>query len=168
MLTDPLYYIWKSAHIVGPYVTIGLPLFISGIALAVSLKDRRPHLVALPRKGDWYKIAKNIHKNEIIFMGVVEVYNSSSRANAIRKYSFWRKKGDEWEAMESEFYKNIDPSTSEAELFNQTPFSLAPYSGSELSVQAFSRLPQPYEMDVRIELEDLFGKKYRVEVKAKS
>jgi hypothetical protein len=102
-------------------------------------------------------------------MGMVEIYNASSRANAIRDYRFWcKRKERQWEPMESGHYTNSTPGTEEAEVCNETPLTLAPYSGTTARVQAITKAPQPYEMDVRIEVEDLFAKTYQMEVTAKS
>jgi len=49
---------------------------------------------------------------------------------------------------------------------NATPLPLAPYSGIEAHVGAFTRVPIAHEMAIRIEVEDLFGKRYRTEVVA--
>lgn len=51
---------------------------------------------------------------------------------------------------------------------NVTPLPIAPYSGAEVHVLGIVKMPQPYEVQVRIEVEDLFGKHYRIEVKAVS
>jgi len=108
---------------------------------------------------------------EVIFKGVVEVYNASSRANAIREYHFRCKLPDgTWKDMESERYKitafRSGEGPDEPETFNETPLSLAPYSGAELPVQAIVKLPRPYELPVAVEIEDLFGKTYCVHVTA--
>jgi hypothetical protein len=107
----------------------------------------------------------------VIFQGVVEAYNVSARANAIRAYDFWckRTKDSDWEHMESEHYRTSERGEETEETFhNVTPFTLAPYSGAEVRIMAMIRMPQPYEMSVRVEVEDLFGKHYRVNVLAKS
>lgn len=70
--------------------------------------------------------------------------------------------------MESGHYTNTTPGTKEAEICNETPLTLAPYSGTQARVQAITKAPQPYEMEIRIEVEDLFGKTYRMEVLAES
>ena len=96
------------------------------------------------------------------------MYNLSGRPNAIRGYVFWRKNGSgEWVSMESQNYKEKSGDQTFINR-NPTPVTLAPYSGAEIRVLAFATLPEltPYEMQVRIEIEDLFGKHYRIEVKA--
>ena len=101
-------------------------------------------------------------------MGVIEIYNASSRTNAIRDYRFWgRRKDEQWTLLESGHYTNAK-GTPEAEICNETPLTLAPYSGTQTRVQAITKAPQPYEMEVRVEVEDLFGKTYSTEVIAKS
>jgi hypothetical protein len=147
----------------------GVSLVISVTALSVSLWDRRPRLVLRARKGDWYHLKPNVGRANVIFMGMIEIFNASSRTNAVRDYHFWgRRKDGQWELMESGHYTNATPGTDEAEVCNETPFTLAPYSGTQARVQAITKAPQPYEMEIRIEVEDLFGKTYRMEVVAKA
>jgi hypothetical protein len=144
-------------------------LVIAVTALSVSLWDRRRRLVLRARKGKWLHLKPTLHHKEVIFMGMIEIYNASSRTNAIRDYRFWcRRKDEEWQPMESEHYTNSTVGTDEAEVCNETPLTLASYSGTQARVQALTKGPQPYHMEVRIEVEDLFGKTYRVEVKVES
>ena len=142
---------------------------ISCIALYITLRDRRPRLTLRGRKGDWYTLTKAVSKsNELLFKGVVEVYNLSARANAIRGYGFWNLNTEgKWVPMESEIYHEWLQNESVGDR-NVTPLPLAPYSGAEVHVLAIMKMPQPYEIQVRIEVEDLFGKRHQVEVKAVS
>jgi hypothetical protein len=145
-----------------------VPIVISVTALFISLRDRRPRLTLRSRKGDWCKLTGTVNKSEVMFRGLVEVYNVSGRANAIRGYEFWgRRDSGSWEKMESELYRE-SAAGGPAEKSNQTPLTLAPYSGIEVDVLAFTKMPQPYQMQVRVEVEDLFGKRYRVDVTATS
>ncbi len=145
-----------------------LPIVISFIALFVALRDRRPLLILRARKGDWCTLKPTTDQKSVMFRGVVEIYNVSARANAIRDYEFWCKRKDaNWEHMESEVYHESVNDEVYAKN-NETPLTLAPYSGIEANVLAFTKMPQPYEMLIRIEVEDLFGKRYRVQVKATS
>src|SRR5258708_1860564 len=82
-----------------------LSLAISVIALFVALRDRRPRLFLSARKGDWAKLQVTQTGNDVIFQGIIEVYNRSSRANAIRDYAFSCKRENRWETMESERYE---------------------------------------------------------------
>jgi hypothetical protein len=102
-------------------------------------------------------------QNELRFAGIVEVYNSSSRTNAIRDYAFSVKREKEgWELMKSEL-------TCEANRkVNPTPFIVMPNSGVEVEVGATGSFLPPYTRQVRIEVEDLFGKRYRLDIEAKS
>jgi hypothetical protein len=98
----------------------------------------------------------------------VEVYNVSARANAIGDYAFWcRREAGDWETMKTELFHNSEDGQA-PEKSNCTPLALAPYSGLEVSVLAITKMPQPYEMQIQIEVQDLFGKRNRVEVTAKS
>lgn len=144
-------------------------VLISVTALFVSLRDRRPRLVLNSRKGDWYKLDESLMRKELIFRGIVEAYNVSSRANAVRGYEFWcKREGSDWEKMESEFYNVESFVHGKDEKGNVTPFTLAPYSGAELDVIAIGKMPKPNKMQVRIRIEDIFGKHYQLEVTATS
>ena len=147
-----------------------IPIVISVIALFFTFKHWRRRLLVRPRKASTYNTYK-LHRTgqgTVAFLGGVEVYNLSSRSNAIRGYEFWRKKDDgKWVPMESQNYKEHSEDGTYLNR-NQTPITLAPYSGVEVRVLAFTSEPQPSEMEVRIEIEDLFGKRYRLEVKATS
>jgi hypothetical protein len=160
---------WASVKPFIPSVAGAISFVISLIAITLTLKDRRPRLILKARKGNWCLLKANLIKKEIVFTGIIEVYNASNRANAIRDYRFWGKReGSLWEKMESELYKNSEQEADKVEIFNQTPFTVPPYSGVEMRVQAISKGPQPYEMEIKIEVEDLFGKHHSVEVKAVS
>jgi hypothetical protein len=143
-----------------------LPIVMSVVALYVSLRDRRPKLLLQSRKSCGLNVYRLRHAltGRIAFMGGVEVYNRSARANAIRGYAFWCKnESGEWIPMESQNYheRSNDGSVEER---NPTPVALPPYSGTEVKVMAFAEQTGANEMNVRIEIEDLFGKRYRIEV----
>jgi hypothetical protein len=143
-----------------------IPTAISCHALFIAIRDRRPRLILRQRKGDWCELARTQTESDVIFRGIVEVYNASSRANVIRGYAFWGKReGADWEAMESEVYQE-SPTGQAVTKSNVTPLTLAPYSGVEVNVLAFTKMP--FVMQVRIEVEDLFGRGYRLEVRPKS
>jgi hypothetical protein len=127
-----------------------------------------PKLMLRRRKGDWYKLEQTIDNANLMFVGVVEIYNVSGRANAIRDYEFWGKRNnDAWEKMDSELFleRSGDQRTA---ISNLTPLTLAPYSGAEARVMAYGRMPKPREMQIKVQVEDLFGRHYHVEVKATS
>jgi hypothetical protein len=157
---------WKG------FAKYGLGVLISGMALLFVLYDRRPWLTLRARKGEWYKLTPTMNGSEVIFRGVIEVYNRSNRSNAIRDYRFRCKLNGKWREMESELYKNTHrfggPEEPEPEMANRTPFALSPYSGEQIHVQAIAKLPRPSELTIEIEVEDLFRKSYRVQVKATS
>jgi len=166
---------WKTvylalAHQVGPlwsFFKVAVPVAISVIALWITLKDRRPRLRLKARKGKWCILRPATDGREFIFSGIIEVYNVSARANAIRGYEMWGKRDNgHWEKMDSERYRMTVPDFADAEVFNHTPITLAPYSGIEVYVQGIAKMPQPYEMDVKVLVEDLFGKQYHVVVRA--
>ncbi len=165
---------WMSSWPWRSLVKDGVPVIISLVALLIVIYDRRPRLALKARKGEWYTLTPTMGGNEVIFRGVVEVYNRSNRANAIRGYHFRCKQQDgSWKDMESERYRNgyRTGTSADDQSFNETPLSLAPYSGVEVPVQAFVKiikLRRPYELPVKIEIEDLFGKRYCVEVNAVS
>ena len=65
-----------------------VPIIMSASALFFVLKDRHPKLEIRAKFGDWYKLKVTLAGAEIMFQGVIEVYNRSSRANAVRGYGF--------------------------------------------------------------------------------
>lgn len=54
----------------------GVSLIISVTALSVSLWDRRPRLMLRARKGDWYHLKPSLRRTEVIFMGMIEIFNA--------------------------------------------------------------------------------------------
>src|SRR5947199_154292 len=142
---------------IAPYLKTPALIVISLIALSVTFWDRRPRLLVRPRKGSThnpYKLCPTA-KGGLAFLGGIEVYNLSGRPNAIRGYAFWQKNDDgAWIVMESQNYKE----SSEDETFikrNETPVTVAPYSGTEVRVLAFASVKhRPSEMPVRIEAGD--------------
>jgi hypothetical protein len=102
-----------------------------------------------------------------MFAGIIEAYNVSARANAIRGYRFWEQsEAGEWTLLESELYSQRNAATAEVTRCNQTPLTLPPYSGVEVQVGAITTLSQTRNLRVRVEVEDLFGNHYRIEVTA--
>lgn len=144
-----------------------LPIAVSVTALYLTLRDRRPRLFLRPRKSSKFHVHRlfRTRGGSIAFVGGVEVYNMSARANAIRDYAFWWKDGNKWRSMESQNYREKSEDGS-VELRNPTPVTLEPYSGTEVRVMAFIEFLDKAEMDIRIQIEDLFGKRYSVEVRA--
>jgi hypothetical protein len=140
-----------------------LPTLLSAAAFYLVVKDRRPHLRLKARKGRWF-ILKNTDAG-LSFEGKVEVYNHSNRSNAIREYSFYCEEGDGgWTRLESEHYTHREDGEVSV-VYNETPLALAPYSGVEVAVQAFTKLSRrPHKMRIKIQMEDLVGKLYTVEV----
>ena len=149
-----------------------VPTIVSCLALLFVLKDRYPGLDLRSKVGDWCKLNMTMEASEVMFRGLIEVYNRSSRANAIRAYRFECKTSDgAWKLMESEQYTNNETNgvggEQKKEVFNQTALTIPPYSGQEAKVQALVRMARPREgLLVRIEVDDLFGKKYKLDVKA--
>ncbi len=96
-----------------------------------------------------------------LVQGVFEVYNLSNCANTIRNYEFWWREEDD-KFTELRQHRNIDGDNYIEDGCNVTPLVLAPYSGSEVRVQALALGIERglYAMVVRIVVEDLFGKKY--------
>jgi len=144
------------------------PIVISVTALFVSLRDRRPKLRLQTRKGKWcvFRRVKTKTGENMRFEGVLEAYNMSARTNAIRGYQFWYRRERKWVPMSSERFTDVSPDNRQ-EVFNNTPLTIAPFSGCELWVAAFALLdPMPNQLDVRVEVEDLFSKRRQTEVRA--
>src|SRR5438477_2884901 len=125
---------------IAPSLKTPAPIVISLIALSVTFWYRSPRLLVRPRKGSThnpYKLCPTA-QGGLAFLGGIEVYNLSGRPNAIRGYAFWQKNDDgTWIVMESQNYKE----SSEDETFikrNETPVTVAPYSGTEVRVLAFA------------------------------
>ena len=139
----PAWWTWWCLWSFFKFIT---PIVISIAALSVVLYDRRPHLEIAAKRGAWYVI-KRTHAGEVLFQGIVDVYNTSSRANSIRDYRFYCEIEGGWREMESEQYL-----TGEMEeggkpqivaIHNQTAITLPPFSAMELKVQAFVQMPTP-------------------------
>lgn len=154
-----------------------LALILSIASFAYVSYDRRSKLVVQARKGDWYVLDPAIRQNETLLRGVIEVYNQSSRPNTICGYRFWTDNNGVHEELESEvvdFVEKEQPANCEEvekrQQFNVTPLTLAPYSGIEVHIHATVKGKQVLLQDhllVTVEVEDVFGKRYQAEVKAK-
>ena len=138
--------------------------------------DRRVKLLLCPRKGDWCVLDRATNERETIFRGVIEIYNQSSRPNAIRGYRFWVEKDGVHEDLESEMVdvgeQRVAPASDEretSELFNVTPLSIPAYSGIEARIYAIVKgthtLPENH-LPITVEIEDVHGKRYTAEVRA--
>jgi hypothetical protein len=97
------------------------------------------------------------------FQGIIECYNTSGRANAIRGYTFWVDFEGEWKKCFHQQYKAVPTGSEEEETFNPTPLVVPPYSGVSFFVMAFS----PHTADIKerkvmVEVEDIFGKTNRI------
>ncbi len=156
---------------------------ISVLALLFSLAsflyinyDRRIKLLLRPRKGDWCVLDLAMSGRETIFRGIVEVYNHSSRSNAIRGYRFWTDNNGVHEDLESEMAsirERTDPPVPDgqetSELFNVTPLPIPAYTGIEARIYAIVRgvhaVPGNH-LPITVEIEDIHGKRYTAEVKA--
>jgi hypothetical protein len=146
-----------------PTIISLLSFALSAIAVSVTLWDRRSQLFLQPRQGDWAKVQVTQTGKDVIFEGIIEVFNKSSRANVIKNYLFFCKRAQAWEKMESERY--VSTTTGKTTVHNITPFPLPPHAGAEAHVMAFTKTPST-DMPIRIEIEDLYGKHYSVEVTA--
>jgi hypothetical protein len=153
-----------------------LALLFSIASFAYVNYDRRVKLLLQPRKGDWCVLDRATNGRETIFQGIVEVYNHSSRPNAIRGYYFWIDHNGKHEALESEMAaiaKRSDPPVSgeeeSKELFNVTPLSIPAYTGIEARIYAMVKgvhyLNGDY-LPVTVEIEDIHGKRYTAVVNA--
>jgi hypothetical protein len=153
--------LWSFFKFIGPFA-------VSFVALGFVLHDRRARIQLKAKRGDWCVLNSVLSGGEIVFTGVIEIYNASSRANAIRDYQFFRQESDkDWTPMKSEQYNLETGYGKEPEIHNKTALTLAPYSGIEAKVQAITKMKaKPYELIVKIVVYDLFDKSYTLKVKA--
>jgi hypothetical protein len=144
---DSLLQIWKT---VLPY--IGTVLSI--VALIISLRDRRPRLTVRSRKGEWLRSQQGQR-----VVGVIEVYNSSSRPNTICAYHFDAQDRDgKWIELESERYVETLGNTETVQ--NDTPLIIGPYSGVPVPISAFANNRLQRNLQIRVTVEDMFARKY--------
>lgn len=148
---------------ISPYLRTPIPIVISLIALYYSRYDRRPHLRIRARRGDWAKIGET-QTGDVMFKGVIEICNASSQPNTVSDYAFYCERDVGWVKMESERYDDFRPGGQERVVANPTPLAIGAYSGIEVHVLAFTDPPLDHELLIRVEVEDLFRKKYRAEV----
>jgi hypothetical protein len=154
-----------------------LALFVSIVSFAYVMHDRRTKLVVRARKGDWYVLDPAIKRDETIFRGVIEIYNHSSRPNTVCDYHFRIDLNGVHETLESEMVEiserdeTANPDEAgDVQKFNVTPLVLAPYAGVEAPIHAIIKGKHALLQDhlpVIVVVEDVFGRCYSVEVKAK-
>jgi len=153
-----------------------LALLFSIASFAYVNYDRRVKLLLRPRKGAWCVLDRATNGRETIFQGIIEVYNHSSRPNAICSYRFWTYNNGVHEDLESEMVSigersdpRIQVEKEYKELFNVTPLTIPAYTGIEAHIYAIVRgvhtLPGNY-LPITVEIEDIHGKRYTAEVKA--
>lgn len=138
--------------------------------------DRRVKLLLRPRKGEWCVLDRATNGRETIFQGIIEVYNHSSRPNAIRSYRYWIDNNGVHEDLESEMVSigecsdpRIPVEKEYKELFNVTPLPIPAYTGVEARIYAIVRgvhtLPGNH-LPITVEIEDIHGNCYTAVVKA--
>ena len=153
-----------------------LALLFSIASFAYVNYDRRVKLLLRPRNGDWCVLDRATNGRETIFRGIIEVYNHSSRPNAVCGYRFWISNNGVHEYLESEMVSICEESVAPApdeqetnELFNVTPLPIPAYTGVEARIYAIVRgvhmLPGNH-LPITVEIEDIHGKRYVAEVKA--
>ena len=149
-------------------MTSVLALLFSIASFAYVNYDRRVKLLLRPRKGNWYALDRATNGTETIFRGIIEIYNQSSRANAVRGYRFWIDNNGAHEDLESEMVCISDEQET-SESFNVTPLPIAAYTGTEAHIYAIvkgvHRLPGNH-LPVTVEVEDIHGKRYTAVVRA--
>jgi len=158
---------WLGPHYVWEFTKFFVPVCLSALALTIVLLDRRRGLVLRARKGDWYTVDFGRVDGEpgIVFRGLIEVYNTSNRANAIQDYRFFAKKSGPIREMISEHMyddNGKEPST----VANVTPLTIAPYSGVEANVLGLLGGIEVGEMQIRIEVVDIHGRIFTMKVVA--
>ena len=143
-----------------PFVAY-LAAFAAIITLVITLKDRKPRLTLFLKKGEWSDVWE-----QYVFV-TFEVYNRSSRPNAIRQYEIVAidREGKGTLLEDEEFSLHI---TSRGEkivrVVNLSPFSIAPYSGALLHVGSkFQARNFPPNLTLNTKVTDLFGKTYETQ-----
>lgn len=153
-----------------------LAVAISVVSLGYVLYDRRSKVVLRARKGDWYVLDPALKQNETLLRGVIEIYNHSARPNTVCGYRFWIDNNCLREDLESEMVEiveppeNVESSSAERTTFNVTPLLLAPYAGVEARIHAIIKGKHVLLLDhlpVTVEIEDVFGKRSKITVKAR-
>jgi hypothetical protein len=153
-----------------------LALLFSIASFAYVNYDRRVKLLLRPRKGDWCVLDRNTNGRETIFRGIIEIYNHSSRPNAVCGYRFWIDNNGVREELESEMAyigeRSSPPAPDEqetSELFNVTPLPIPAYTGTEARIYATVKgvhtLPGNH-LPVTVEIEDIHRKRYKAVVQA--
>jgi hypothetical protein len=98
---------------VWPAIKTIIPLVISATALLIVLWDRKPRLNIKARSKLWYHLRPNSSRTHVNFMGSIEIYNVSGRANAVRAYHIWcQRAGFGWEKMAVDRY-TISPAVGD-------------------------------------------------------
>jgi hypothetical protein len=153
-----------------------LALLFSIASFAYVNYDRRVKLLLSARKGDWCVLDRDTNGRETIFQGIIEVYNHSSRPNAICGYRFWIDNNGIHEDLESEMASiserndGLAPDGQEtSNLFNVTPLPIPAYTGVEARIYAIVKrvhtLPGNH-LPITVEIEDIHGKRYAAQVNA--
>jgi hypothetical protein len=153
-----------------------LALLFSLASFAYVNYDRRVKLILQSRKGDWCVLDRARNGREMIFRGIVEIYNHSARSNAVCGYRFWIDNNGIHEELESEMAsireKVVPPGPDEqesSELFNVTPLPIPPYTGTEARIYAVVKnvhtLPGNH-LPITVEIEDIHGNRYTAVVQA--
>jgi len=153
-----------------------LALFFSIASFAYVNYDRRVKLLLRAREGDWCVLDRATNGRETIFQGIIEVYNHSSRPNAICAYRFWIDNNGIHEDLESEMASiserndGLAPDGQEtSNLFNVTPLPIPAYTGVEARIYAIVKgvhtLPGNH-LPITVEIEDIHGKRYAAQVNA--
>ena len=153
-----------------------IALLFSIASFAYVNYDRRVKLLLQPRKGDWCVLDRATNGRGTIFRGIIEIYNHSSRPNAVRGYRFWIDNNGVHEDLESEMAavgeQSVPPAPDEqesSELFNVTPLPIPPYTGTEARIYAMVKgahtLPGNH-LPITVEIEDIHGKRYAAVVQA--
>jgi hypothetical protein len=137
-------------QVVLPYIGTAL----SVLALIISVHDRRPRLTVRARKGEWLRSQQGQR-----VVGIIEIYNSSSRPNTIRAYHFGAQDRDgKWMELESERYVETFGDTETIQ--NDTPLIIGPYSGVAVPIAALANERLRRDFQIRVTVEDIFEKKY--------
>jgi hypothetical protein len=145
-----------------PSITISfISLCLSALAVSIVVFDRRTKLLVRLREGKWIELSNDM------LLGVIEIYNRSTRPNAITSYKYEARDTEgKWVRLESERYELHNPDQGRLNaVHNETPLLIAPYSGVAVRIACFGTWDNfPQQLEIKLSIQDLFEKGYTIPI----